>query len=66
MGYFEWHFSFAQTVDTYYRHCSSVSFIKGVSVPLFCINALDDPVCTCEAIPWDECRYRGSLFPLLE
>ena len=48
---------FAQTVDTYYRRCSSASFVGNVAVPLLCISALDDPVCTKEAIPWDECRY---------
>ncbi|KAL0314211.1 UNVERIFIED_CONTAM: protein ABHD1 [Sesamum angustifolium] len=46
-----------ETVDTYYRRCSSSSFIGQVSVPLLCISALDDPVCTREAIPWDECRW---------
>ncbi|XP_038683197.1 embryogenesis-associated protein EMB8 isoform X2 [Tripterygium wilfordii] len=44
-----------ETVDTYYRRCTSVSFVGGVSVPLLCISSLDDPVCTREAIPWDEC-----------
>ncbi|XP_062021003.1 embryogenesis-associated protein EMB8-like [Rosa rugosa] len=46
-----------ETVDTYYGHCSSVSYVGNVSVPLLCISALDDPVCTREAIPWDECRW---------
>lgn len=50
-------FCFFKTVDTYYRRCSSAAFIGQVSVPLLCISALDDPVCTREAIPWDECRY---------
>lgn len=48
---------FSQTVDTYYRRCSSASYVRNVSVPLLCISALDDPVCTREAIPWDECRW---------
>lgn len=48
---------FSQTVDTYYRRCSSASYVGNVSVPLLCINAFDDPVCTREAIPWDECRW---------
>lgn len=52
----EWHVLFPQTVDTYYRKCSSVSYVANVSVPLLCISAIDDPVCTSEAIPWDECR----------
>ncbi|XP_009414628.2 embryogenesis-associated protein EMB8 isoform X1 [Musa acuminata AAA Group] len=50
-----------QTVDTYYRCCSSVSFIGNVAVPLLCISSLDDPVCTREAIPWDECRANQNI-----
>ncbi|KAG9447179.1 hypothetical protein H6P81_013307 [Aristolochia fimbriata] len=49
-----------ETVDTYYRHCSSASFVENVLPPLLCISALDDPLCTKEAIPWDECRC-GAL-----
>lgn len=45
-----------QTVDTYYRRSSSTNYVENVSVPLLCVSALDDPVCTSEAIPWDECR----------
>ncbi|KAF8404207.1 hypothetical protein HHK36_009090 [Tetracentron sinense] len=50
-----------ETVDTFYRHCSSTSFVGNVSVPLLCINALDDPVCSREAIPWDECRANKNI-----
>lgn len=50
-----------ETVDTYYRRCSSVSYVGNVSVPLLCISALDDPVCTKEAIPWDECRANKNI-----
>ncbi|KAG9443963.1 hypothetical protein H6P81_015303 [Aristolochia fimbriata] len=50
-----------ETVDTYYRHCSSASFVENVSVPLLCISALDDPLCTKEAIPWDECRANKNV-----
>ncbi|XP_057490682.1 embryogenesis-associated protein EMB8 isoform X2 [Actinidia eriantha] len=50
-----------ETVDTYYRRCSSSSFVGNVSVPLLCISALDDPVCTREAIPWDECRANENI-----
>ncbi|CAL9150313.1 unnamed protein product [Musa hybrid cultivar] len=50
-----------ETVDTYYRCCSSVSFIGNVAVPLLCISSLDDPVCTREAIPWDECRANQNI-----
>ncbi|XP_021849323.1 embryogenesis-associated protein EMB8 isoform X2 [Spinacia oleracea] len=50
-----------ETVDTYYRRCSSTSYVDKVAVPLLCISALDDPVCTTEAIPWDECRFNKNI-----
>ncbi|CAI0439468.1 unnamed protein product, partial [Linum tenue] len=50
-----------ETVDTYYRRSSSVNFVGNVAVPLLCINALDDPVCTRESIPWDECRMNPNI-----
>ena len=50
-------FHYLQTVDTYYRKCSSAYYLHSVSIPLFCISSMDDPVCTKEAIPVDECRY---------
>ncbi|CAN6350911.1 unnamed protein product [Urochloa humidicola] len=50
-----------ETVDTFYRTCSSANYIGNVSVPLLCISALDDPVCTREAIPWDECRANKNI-----
>ncbi|GAB4844833.1 hypothetical protein Ancab_038221 [Ancistrocladus abbreviatus] len=50
-----------ETVDTYYRRCSSASYVGNVSVPLLCISALDDPLCTREAIPWDECRLNKNI-----
>ncbi|XP_010463132.1 PREDICTED: uncharacterized protein LOC104743783 isoform X2 [Camelina sativa] len=50
-----------QTVDTYYRKSSSTQYIGNVAVPLLCISALDDPLCTKEAIPWDECRANKNI-----
>ncbi|GLT85787.1 hypothetical protein SLE2022_039640 [Rubroshorea leprosula] len=50
-----------ETVDTYYRRASSVPYVQNVSVPLLCISALDDPVATREAIPWDECRANKNI-----
>lgn len=50
-----------ETVDTYYRRCSSTTYVTNVSVPLLCISALDDPVCTREAIPFDECRANKNI-----
>ncbi|CAL5330949.1 unnamed protein product [Camellia sinensis] len=60
-----------ETVDAYYRHNSSTNFVGNVMVPLLSISALDDPVCTTEAIPWDECRtvkgncWMGMLFKFM-
>lgn len=50
-----------ETTDSYYRHSSSAQFVGNVAVPLLCISALDDPVCTKEAIPWDECRGNKNI-----
>ncbi|KAE8698824.1 Alpha/beta-Hydrolases superfamily protein isoform 2 [Hibiscus syriacus] len=50
-----------ETVDTYYRRSSSINYIENVSVPLLCVSAMDDPVCTSEAIPWDECRVNENI-----
>lgn len=50
-----------ETVDAYYRRCSSASYAMNVSVPLLCVSSLDDPVCTKEAIPWDECRANKNI-----
>ncbi|GMJ00631.1 hypothetical protein like AT5G49950 [Hibiscus trionum] len=50
-----------ETVDTFYRRSSSINHVEHVSVPLLCISALDDPVCTSEAIPWDECRVNENI-----
>ncbi|XP_039006296.1 embryogenesis-associated protein EMB8-like isoform X2 [Hibiscus syriacus] len=50
-----------KTVDTYYRRSSSINYIENVSVPLLCVSAMDDPVCTSEAIPWDECRVNENI-----
>ncbi|CAA7051706.1 unnamed protein product [Microthlaspi erraticum] len=50
-----------ETTDTYYRHSSSAQYVGNVAIPLLCISALDDPVCTKEAIPWDECRGNKNI-----
>ncbi|XP_038877848.1 embryogenesis-associated protein EMB8 isoform X3 [Benincasa hispida] len=50
-----------ETVDAYYRHATSSNYVGNVAVPLLCISALDDPLCTKEAIPWDECRANRNV-----
>lgn len=46
-----------ETVDTFYRRTSSSISVCNACVPLLCISALDDPISTREAIPWDECCF---------
>ena len=53
---------FLQSIDAFHRWASSARLVTNVSVPLLCLNAMDDPVCTDEAIPWDECRYAEIHF----
>ncbi|KAM2212174.1 hypothetical protein COP1_022371 [Malus domestica] len=36
-------------------------YVCNVAVPLLCISALDDPICTRESIPWDECRNNVNV-----
>ncbi|KAL0649982.1 hypothetical protein Bca4012_092673 [Brassica carinata] len=50
-----------ETVDTYYRKSSSTQYVGNVAVPLLCISALDDPLCTKEAIPWEECWANKNI-----
>nr|GEX67149.1 embryogenesis-associated protein EMB8-like [Tanacetum cinerariifolium] len=49
------------TIDAFHRWASSARLVTNVSVPLFCLNAIDDPVCTDEAIPWDEIRKNKNV-----
>ncbi|WRX13304.1 hypothetical protein QQP08_005791 [Theobroma cacao] len=48
-----------ETLDTYYRRSSSINYVENVSVPLHCVSSLDVPLCTSEAIPWDECSKKS-------
>ncbi|KAD4179405.1 hypothetical protein E3N88_27996 [Mikania micrantha] len=49
------------TVDTYHRQSSCAGYVGRIKVPLLCISALDDPVCTKEALIWDECRVNKNI-----
>lgn len=42
------------TVDDYYNDAGSTKKLCGVQVPLLCINARDDPISICAALPNDE------------
>ncbi|KAG9417026.1 hypothetical protein AC1031_001414 [Aphanomyces cochlioides] len=43
------------SVEEYYRDASSRYYIPRVRIPLLCLSALDDPVCTHTSIPYREC-----------
>ncbi|KAI9219058.1 Alpha/Beta hydrolase protein [Blastocladiella britannica] len=40
------------TVEDYYNAASSSNYISRVRVPLFCLNALDDPISPIQSIPF--------------
>ncbi|XP_076947454.1 embryogenesis-associated protein EMB8-like [Bidens hawaiensis] len=49
------------TADIYYRESSCASYVRRIKIPLLCISALDDPVCTKDALIWDECRANENV-----
>ncbi|SZF04167.1 unnamed protein product [Blumeria hordei] len=44
------------TEGAYYRDASSTDALLAVKIPLFAINAVDDPIVTNEAIPYEEIK----------
>ncbi|PWA71368.1 hypothetical protein CTI12_AA271490 [Artemisia annua] len=48
-----------KTIVAVHRWANNARLVTNVSVLLFCLNAIDDPVCTDESIPWDEIRTTG-------
>ncbi|KAI1004951.1 hypothetical protein K3495_g3264 [Podosphaera aphanis] len=49
------------TEGAYYRDASSTDSLLAVKIPLFAINALDDPIATKEAIPYEEVRQTPNV-----
>ncbi|KAJ9552370.1 hypothetical protein OSB04_016415 [Centaurea solstitialis] len=49
------------TADIYYRESSCADYVGRIKVPLLCISALDDPVCTKDALIWDECKANKNV-----
>ncbi|KVH88550.1 putative AB-hydrolase YheT [Cynara cardunculus var. scolymus] len=49
------------TADIYYRESSCADYVGRIKVPLLCISALDDPVCTKDALVWDECKVNKNV-----
>ncbi|CAG8975856.1 hypothetical protein HYALB_00010252 [Hymenoscyphus albidus] len=44
------------TEGSYYRDASSTDALLAVKIPLFAINAEDDPIASHEALPWQEIK----------
>ncbi|EPQ66747.1 Bgt-4827-2 [Blumeria graminis f. sp. tritici] len=44
------------TEGAYYRDASSTDALLAIKIPLFAINAVDDPIVTNEAIPYEEIK----------
>ena len=42
-----------KSADDYYRNISALRKIENVNIPLLCINAKDDGLTSCRAIPYD-------------
>ncbi|EUC45259.1 hypothetical protein COCMIDRAFT_5560 [Bipolaris oryzae ATCC 44560] len=51
------------TTGTYYRDASSVDAVLAVKVPLFALNAEDDPISHHEALPFEE--FRNNPYTVL-
>ncbi|KAJ1979471.1 hypothetical protein H4R34_002815 [Dimargaris verticillata] len=44
-----------ETVRDYYISASSSPWVRRVRVPLLCLNSLDDPICSFQSIPFQDC-----------
>ena len=49
------------TVEEFYSFHSCKDKLKNITIPTICINALDDPISTYEAIPFEEFLYNKKL-----
>ena len=49
------------SVEEYYNAASCAQVLDRVSVPLLCINALDDPLCPPHAIPMDKLKANPNI-----
>ena len=54
-----------KSADDYYRNISANRKIENVNIPLLCINARDDGLTSCKAIPYDDIRLNNNIFLLL-
>ncbi|KAG2378221.1 hypothetical protein C9374_008364 [Naegleria lovaniensis] len=49
------------SVEEFYNFHSCKDKLKNITIPTICINALDDPISTYEAIPFEEFLYNKKL-----
>ncbi|KAL3665290.1 hypothetical protein V7S43_009918 [Phytophthora oleae] len=53
-----------ETLESYWKVNNPMRDVDNLTMPLLCINALDDPVCTKETIPYDEFRRKPKAMLL--
>lgn len=53
-----------QDLEAYWKVNNPMRDVDNLKVPFLCINALDDPVCTKETIPYDEFRRKSNAMLL--
>eukprot|EP00978_Attheya_sp_CCMP212_P015829 scaffold40970_cov49-Attheya_sp.AAC.2 len=56
-------YGFRDNID-YYRQCSCLRFLDGISVPSFVVNAGDDPFFDNTFFPWDKSVDHGGVAPI--
>jgi len=49
------------SAEHYYRSQSSVNFVDGIKVPFLSINALDDPIASAKAVPYEAVERNPNL-----
>ncbi len=54
-----------KSADDYYRNISALRKIENINIPLLCINAKDDGLTSCRAIPYDDIRLNENIFLLV-
>ncbi|CEG45457.1 serine protease family [Plasmopara halstedii] len=53
-----------QDLEAYWKVNNPMRDVDNLKMPFLCINALDDPVCTKETIPYDEFRKKSNAMLL--
>lgn len=49
------------STEQYYRSQSPSNFVDGIKVPFLSLNALDDPIASCKAIPYEAVKRNPNI-----